>query len=88
MKADPDAQRRLLDLQALDTALNQLAHKRKTLPQIAALERLAREIVAAEDARVSAQVTVDDLDRDISRLEKDVEQVRQHDRLVVNAAAG
>jgi uncharacterized protein len=87
VKADPDAQRRLLDLQALDTALNQLAHKRKTLPQLAALDRLAREIVAAEDARVSAQVTVDDLDRDISRLEKDVEQVRQRagkdqDRLV------
>jgi predicted nucleic acid-binding Zn-ribbon protein len=87
VKADPDAQRRLLDLQAIDTALNQLAHKRRTLPQLAALERLAREIVAAEDARVSAQVTVDDLDRDIARLEKDVEQVRQRagkdqDRLV------
>ncbi|HWB38499.1 MAG TPA: C4-type zinc ribbon domain-containing protein [Rugosimonospora sp.] len=87
MKADPQAQRRLLDLQALDTALNQLAHKRRTLPQLAKLEQLAREIVATQDARVSAQVDVDDLDRDIARLEKDVEQVRQRagkdqDRLV------
>lgn len=87
MKADPQAQRRLLDLQALDTALNQLAHKRRTLPQLARLEQLARDIVAAQDARVSAQVDVDDLDRDIARLEKDVEQVRQRagkdqDRLV------
>ncbi len=87
MKADPDAQRRLLDLQALDTTLNQLAHKRKTLPQLAQLGQLARDIMAAQDARVSAQVTVDDLDRDIARLEKDVDQVRQRatkdqDRLV------
>jgi predicted nucleic acid-binding Zn-ribbon protein len=87
VKADPQAQRRLLDLQALDTTLNQLAHKRRTLPQIAQLDQLARDIVAAQDARVSAQVTVDDLDRDIARLEKDVEQVRQRkskdqDRLV------
>jgi predicted nucleic acid-binding Zn-ribbon protein len=87
VKADPDAQRRLLDLQAIDTALNQLAHKRRTLPQIAQLDKLARDIVAAEDQRVSAQVSVDDLDRDIARLEKDVEQVRQRagkdqDRLV------
>jgi hypothetical protein len=87
VKADPDAQRRLLDLQAIDTALSQLAHKRKNLPQLAQLDRLARDIVAAEDERVSAQVSVDDLDRDISRLERDVEQVRQRsgkdqDRLV------
>jgi predicted nucleic acid-binding Zn-ribbon protein len=77
VKADPEAQRRLLDLQALDTALNQLAHKRRNLPQQAQLAQLARDIVAAQDARVGAQVSVDDLDRDIARLEKDVEQVRQ-----------
>ena len=33
MKAAPEAQRRLLDLQAIDTALAQLAHKRKNLPE-------------------------------------------------------
>jgi predicted nucleic acid-binding Zn-ribbon protein len=87
VKADPDAQRRLLDLQTLDTALSQLAHRRKNLPQLAQLAQLARDIVAAQDARVSAQVSVDDLDRDIARLDKDTEQVRQRtakdeDRLV------
>ncbi len=76
MKADPEAQRRLLDVQAIDTALTQLAHRRRTLPQLAELDRLAREIAAAEDDRVRAQVAVDDLDRDIARYEKDVEQVR------------
>ncbi|MGC5052941.1 zinc ribbon domain-containing protein [Micromonospora sp. DT48] len=76
MKADPQVQRRLLDLQAIDTALAQLAHRRRTLPELAELEALARELSALEDERVRAQVAVDDLDRDIARLEKDVEQVR------------
>ncbi len=76
MKADPEAQRRLLDLQAIDTALAQLAHKRRTLPELAELETLARQLSALEDARVRAQVAVDDLDRDIARIERDVDQVR------------
>ncbi|GIJ25542.1 hypothetical protein Vqi01_07040 [Micromonospora qiuiae] len=76
MKADPQVQRRLLDLQAIDTALAQLAHRRRTLPERAQLEALARELSALEDERVRAQVAVDDLDRDIARMEKDVDQVR------------
>ncbi|MFU8873047.1 zinc ribbon domain-containing protein [Micromonospora sp. SL4-19] len=76
MKADPKVQRRLLDLQAIDTSLAQLAHRRRTLPELAELEVLARELSAREDERVRAQVAVDDLDRDIARLEKDIDQVR------------
>jgi predicted nucleic acid-binding Zn-ribbon protein len=76
VKADPEAQRRLLDLQAIDTALAQLAHRRRTLPEHAELDRLTRELSALEDERVRAQVGVDDLDRDIARLEKDIDQVR------------
>ncbi|MEO3746103.1 C4-type zinc ribbon domain-containing protein [Plantactinospora sp. B5E13] len=76
MKADPKEQRRLLDLQAIDTALAQLAHRRRTLPEHAELETLARELSALEDERIRAQVAVDDLDRDIDRLERDVDQVR------------
>ncbi|MCY1141981.1 C4-type zinc ribbon domain-containing protein [Actinoplanes sp. Pm04-4] len=76
MKASPEAQRRLLDLQAVDTALAQLAHRRKSLPELAEIDAVAREITALDDERVRAQVAVDDLDRDISRFEKDIEQVR------------
>ena len=76
MKADPQAQRRLLDLQAIDTALAQLAHRRRTLPEHAELDAFARELSALEDERIRAQVGVDDLDRDIARLERDVDQVR------------
>ncbi|GIM98156.1 zinc ribbon domain-containing protein [Paractinoplanes toevensis] len=77
MKASPEAQRRLLDLQAVDTALAQLAHRRKSLPELAEIDNVSRELSALEDERVRAQVAVDDIDRDISRFEKDIEQVRQ-----------
>jgi predicted nucleic acid-binding Zn-ribbon protein len=76
VKADPEAQRRLLDVQAIDTALEQLNHRRRSLPELAELDRLARELSTMEDERIRAQVAVDDLDRDIARLEKDVDQVR------------
>lgn len=76
MKAAPQDQRRLLDLQAVDTALAQLAHRRKSLPELAEIAKVAREISALEDERARAQVAVDDLDRDISRYEKDIDQVR------------
>jgi len=89
VKADPQAQRRLLDLQAIDTALTQLAHRRRTLPEHAELDALARELSALEDERVRAQVAVDDLDRDIARLERDVDQVRaRKDKDQARLAAG
>ncbi|MPZ27065.1 MAG: hypothetical protein GEV12_11785 [Micromonosporaceae bacterium] len=76
MKADPTAQALLLDLQGIDTALSQLAHRRANLPELAELDRLARELSATEDERARAQAEVADLDRDIARLERDVDQVR------------
>src|SRR5207244_10281468 len=91
VKADPEAQRRLLELQAIDTALAQLAHRRRTLPEHAELHRLAREIVALDDARIKAQVAVDDFDRDIARLEKDTDQVRaraSRDQVRLDAGTG
>ena len=91
MKADPETQRRLLDLQAIDTALAQLAHKRRTLPENAELDALDRTLSTLDDERVRAQVGVDDLDRDIARLEKDVDQVRTRkakDQVRLDAGTG
>lgn len=76
MKADPNAQQRLLDLQGIDTTLAQLAHRRGTLPELAELDRLGRERSATADEQTRAQLELDDLDRDIARLERDVDQVR------------
>jgi len=89
VKAAPEAQRRLLDLQAIDTALAQLAHRRKSLPELAEIDKISRELSALEDERIRAQVAVDDLDRDIARFEKDIEQVRtRKDRDQVRLDAG
>ena len=91
MKADPDAQRRLLDVQAIDTALAQLAHRRRNLPENAELERVTRELSTLEDERVRVRVSLDDLDRDIARLERDIEQVRaraERDRALLQAGTG
>ena len=76
MKAAPEAQRRLLDLQAIDTALRSSRTSGRRCRSISALNALAREISDLDDERIRAQVGVDDIDRDIARLEKDIEQVR------------
>jgi uncharacterized protein len=89
--ADPESQRRLLDLQALDTALAQLAHKRRTMPEHAELARLSEAVSGLGDERARAQVAVDDLDRDIERLDRDVEQVRarsDRDKARLDAGTG
>lgn len=77
LNADPAAQLRLLDLQALDVKLDQLAHRRRTLPEIAELESLAAEHTRLRDAEVATRTEVADLERDQKRADADVDQVRQ-----------
>jgi predicted nucleic acid-binding Zn-ribbon protein len=76
VKADPFVQLRLLDLQALDTALDQLAHKRRTLPAMGEMSRLEALVNARRDDVVLAEATVSDLERDLVKAEADIEQVR------------
>ena len=76
MKAAPEAQRRLLDLQAVDTALSQLAHRRRNLPELAAIADRSARAGVLHDAVVDARTRVDDLATEQRRLESDVETVR------------
>jgi hypothetical protein len=76
VKASPEAQLRLLELADLDTELGRLDHRRRTQPEIAELEQLAERTARVRDAITIADTNVADLDRDLSRAEKDVEQVR------------
>jgi predicted nucleic acid-binding Zn-ribbon protein len=76
LNADPAAQLRLLDVQGFDLRLDQLAHRRRTLPEIAEVERLAAEHTRLRDAEVSAATEAGDLERDRGRAEADVAQVR------------
>jgi hypothetical protein len=76
VKADTDTQLRLLDLQAVDTALSQLAHRRQHLPELAELaERTTRAADLHNDV-VDAQTRLDDIAGEQRRLENDVDTVR------------
>lgn len=66
---------RLLDVQALDTRLRQLAHKRRTLPETARLAELEAERGALRDRLVQARTVVGDIEREVRKAEADVEQV-------------
>lgn len=77
-------QRRLLDVQALDTRLDQLAHKRRTLPEHARITELDAQVADLHTALVTSQTAVADLRRELAKAEADVQQVR--DRSARNQA--
>ncbi|SFN45809.1 MULTISPECIES: zinc ribbon domain-containing protein [Actinomadura] len=76
MKAAPQAQLRLIDLQDLDSSLDRLAHRRRTLPELAEIERLEARFTELRDAIVAAETEVGDLQREQKKAEQDVDQVR------------
>ncbi|MGI3780615.1 MAG: zinc ribbon domain-containing protein, partial [Janthinobacterium lividum] len=77
IRADVTAQLRLLDLQAVDSALAQLAQRRRTLPEQAVLDRLSADLADVSSDLVGAQTRVSDLELDTERAEADLEPVRQ-----------
>lgn len=76
LNADPTAQLRLLDIQQLDARLDQLAHRRATLPELAEIAGLAAEQGSLRDQVVAAETQESDISREVSKSEADVEQVR------------
>lgn len=76
MKADPFVQLRLLELQALDSALDRLSHRRRNLPELAEIERAEKAVEALHDDTVRARTTVSDLARETKKFEDEIEQVR------------
>ncbi|MDX2972326.1 zinc ribbon domain-containing protein [Kribbella solani] len=77
LNAEPAVQRRLLDLQDLDLQLDQVAHKRASLPEHKALKDLAAEKSVVDRELVTADTEVSDLQREQKKADSDVEQVRQ-----------
>lgn len=76
LNAEPSAQLTLLDLQAQDSALAQLHHRRTSLPehaQIAELEARAQEL---DGLRIEADTEVGDLTRAQSKADAEVEHVK------------
>ncbi|WP_431952344.1 zinc ribbon domain-containing protein [Actinacidiphila sp. bgisy167] len=77
MKAAPADQIRLLEVQALDSRLAQLEHKRKNLPEHAEIERLGSDVTQLRDLLVAAQTQESDTAREQTKAEQDVDQVRK-----------
>jgi predicted nucleic acid-binding Zn-ribbon protein len=82
IKADKGAQLRLLDLQLIDTALAQLDHRRRTLPEHAEIARLREQRAALGADLVAADTEVSDLELEQANAESELEPVRQ--RLIRN----
>ncbi|MER6275864.1 zinc ribbon domain-containing protein [Streptomyces sp. NPDC059688] len=77
MNAAPADQIRLLDVQALDVRLQQLAHKRKSLPEHTEITSLNKDLTQLRDLLVAAQTEESDTAREQTKAEQDVDQVRR-----------
>ncbi len=76
MRADPAVQLRLLDLQAADTELAQLRHRRQHLPELAAIAASKQQAEQLRDEAMDLQAQLDDVADDQRRLENDVDTVQ------------
>lgn len=70
------AQMALLKLQGIDTALDQLAYRRRTLPEAAHVAAVGAELAEKQAERVRARTLAADLGRAQRKADADVEQVR------------
>jgi uncharacterized protein len=69
-------QLRLLEVQALDTRAQQIAHQRTNHPLHARATELASRMQDVESALVTSRTALGDLRRELAKAEQDVEQVR------------
>ncbi|MGC5166569.1 zinc ribbon domain-containing protein [Luteimicrobium sp. DT211] len=69
-------QLRLLDVQALDTRLQQLAHRRAASPAIAKVAEVESRLADVHTSLVQSRTAAEDLRREVAKAEQDVEQVR------------
>ncbi|MEO5608823.1 MAG: C4-type zinc ribbon domain-containing protein [Ornithinibacter sp.] len=76
MIAESARQQRLLDLQAIDTRLGQIAHARTHLPQLAELADLGGKAGLLDDQLIRFRTELDDIAREVRKADTDVQQVR------------
>jgi predicted nucleic acid-binding Zn-ribbon protein len=77
LNADPAEQQRLLDLADQDGRLAQLAHRRRTLPELGEIEQLTGRLTVLRDRVVAGETETGDIAREVAKAERDVEQVRE-----------
>ncbi|MDA0634963.1 C4-type zinc ribbon domain-containing protein [Nonomuraea sp. MCN248] len=76
MKAAPEVQKRVLDLAELDSALDRLAHRRRTLPELAEIDDQSRRYAKLATEVIEAETEAGDLAREQTKAEADVDTVR------------
>lgn len=74
--APPEDQRTLLEVQELDTRLQQLVHQRRTHPSLATIAELDGRLADLQGSLVDSRTAVSDLEREVAKAEADVAQVR------------
>ena len=77
IRADKGAQLRLLDLQTVDTALAQLGHRRRTLPEHGLIAKLKTRHSALASDLIAAETTISDLELEQAKAETDLDPVRE-----------
>jgi predicted nucleic acid-binding Zn-ribbon protein len=75
MKASPSDQRSILDIARFDQQANSLRHKAANLPELAELASVTVKANNARDLRIAAETELNDVKRELSRAEGDVEQI-------------
>jgi hypothetical protein len=76
VKASPQAQLKLLELADLDTELGRLEHRRRTLPEAQEYERVEARDAELRDELATIDAQRSDLDTELLKAERDVDQVR------------
>jgi predicted nucleic acid-binding Zn-ribbon protein len=74
--AEPAIQLRLLQLAEVDTELNRIDHRRRTMPELVEIIQGEKTVQKCKDTVATVEAGAGDLDRDIARLERDVDGVR------------
>ncbi|CAB4530151.1 MAG: hypothetical protein F2521_00910 [Actinobacteria bacterium] len=92
MKASPNDQRSILEIQRLDQQATSLRHKAANLPEHAELASTTVKSNNARDLRIAAETELNDVKRELLRAEGDVEQIvmritRDEARLISGSAS-
>ncbi len=75
-KADPFVQRRLLDVARIDQTRSAAEHRRRTLPEVAAIAAGTVRVEELRGAAILAQTDISDLDRGARKLDNEIDAVR------------
>lgn len=79
MKAEVAQQRSLLELSQLDAELARMTHRAAHLPEQDACKQMQDEQQAAGDRMAAIRIALEDVDAHVSRLESEIEAVRQRE---------